>query len=27
VLETIGFRALRLQRLEWDPYIAFAEIE
>lgn len=27
VLETLGVRNLRLQRLEWDPYIAFAEIE
>lgn len=27
VLETIGLRNLRLQRLEWDPYISFAEIE
>ena len=27
VLETLGLRSLRLQRLEWDPYIAFAEIE
>lgn len=26
-LETLGLRNLRLQRLEWDPYIAFAEIE
>jgi len=26
VLETIGLQNLRLQRLEWDPYIAFAEI-
>ena len=27
VLETLGFSKLRLQRLEWDPYISFAEIE
>jgi hypothetical protein len=27
VLETLGINKLRLQRLEWDPYIAFAEIE
>jgi len=27
VLETLGLRNLRLQRLEWDPYISFAEIE
>src|SRR5438046_7671214 len=27
VLESIGLRNLRLQRLDWDPYIAFAEIE
>jgi hypothetical protein len=27
VLETIGLRNLQLQRLEWDPYIAFAEIK
>lgn len=27
VLETMGIRNLRLQRLDWDPYIAFAEIE
>ena len=27
LLETVGLRNLRLQRLEWDPYIAFAEIE
>lgn len=26
-LEVFGLRKLRLQRLEWDPYIAFAEIE
>ena len=26
-LESMGLRNLRLQRLEWDPYIAFAEIE
>jgi hypothetical protein len=26
-LECLGIRNLRLQRLEWDPYIAFAEIE
>jgi hypothetical protein len=27
LLESVGVRNLRLQRLEWDPYIAFAEIE
>jgi hypothetical protein len=27
LLETVGLRNLRLQRLDWDPYIAFAEIE
>ena len=27
LLDSIGSRNLRLQRLEWDPYIAFAEIE
>lgn len=27
VLETLGLNTLRLQRLEWDPYISFAEIE
>lgn len=27
VLESLGIRSLRLQRLEWDPYIAFAEIQ
>jgi hypothetical protein len=27
VLEALGLRSLRLQRLEWDPYIAFAEID
>jgi len=27
VLEALGARSLRLQRLDWDPYIAFAEIE
>lgn len=27
VLETLGLNKLRLQRLEWDPYISFAEIE
>jgi hypothetical protein len=26
VLETLGLRALRLERFEFDPYIAFAEI-
>ena len=26
-LETLGLNKLRLQRLEWDPYISFAEIE
>lgn len=27
LLETLGIKNLRLQRLEWDPYIAFAVIE
>ena len=27
VLETLGIRNLRLQRLEWDPYISYAVIE
>jgi len=27
LLDSIGLRKLRLQRLDWDPYIAFAEIE
>jgi hypothetical protein len=27
VLQTLGLGKLRLQRLEWDPYISFAEIE
>lgn len=27
MVESLGLRKLRLQRLEWDPYIAFAEIE
>ena len=27
LLETVGIRHLRLQRLEWDPYIAYATIE
>jgi len=27
VLESLGLNRLRLQRLPWDPYIAFAEIE
>ena len=26
VLDALGIKNLRLQRLEWDPYIAFAEI-
>ncbi len=26
-LDAVGLGKLRLQRLEWDPYIAFAEIE
>jgi hypothetical protein len=26
VLDTVGIKNLRLQRLEWDPYISFAEI-
>jgi hypothetical protein len=26
-LECVGLKNLRLQRVEWDPYIAFAEIE
>lgn len=27
LLETVGVRRLRLQRLEWDPYISYALIE
>jgi hypothetical protein len=27
LLETLGIKHLRLQRLEWDPYIAYAHIE
>jgi hypothetical protein len=27
LLDTVGLKHLRLQRLEWDPYIAFAEVE
>lgn len=27
VIESLGLRNLRLRRLEWDPYISFAEIE
>lgn len=27
VIESLGLRSLRLRRLEWDPYIAFAEVE
>lgn len=27
LLETLGLPKLRLQRLEWDPYISFAEVE
>lgn len=27
LLETLGARKLRLQRLEWDPYIGFAVLE
>ena len=27
LLEVLGLRNLRLQRPEWDPYIAYAEIE
>lgn len=27
LLDTIGLGQLKLQRIEWDPYIAFAEIE
>jgi Macrocin-O-methyltransferase (TylF) len=26
-LEAVGLRNLRLRRLEWDPYVAYAEIE
>jgi hypothetical protein len=26
-LENLGIRNLRLQRVEWDPYISFAELE
>lgn len=27
VLETVGLNKLRLRRLEWDPYISYAEID
>lgn len=27
ILDELGLNNLRLQRIEWDPYIAFAEIE
>lgn len=27
ILETVGINKLKLQRLEWDPYIAYAVIE
>jgi len=27
LLDTIGIGRLRLKRLGWDPYIAYAEIE
>jgi hypothetical protein len=27
LLESVGIRSLRLQRLEWDPYITFAILE
>lgn len=27
LLEAFGLRSLRLRRLDWDPYIAFAQIE
>jgi hypothetical protein len=27
LLDTVGIRDLRLRRLDWDPYIAFAQIE
>ncbi|MEE9143607.1 MAG: TylF/MycF/NovP-related O-methyltransferase [Candidatus Binatia bacterium] len=27
ILETVGLNKLKLQRLEWDPYIAYAVIE
>jgi hypothetical protein len=26
VLDSMGLQNLRLQRLEWDPYISFAEL-
>ncbi len=26
-LETVGLRSLRLRRFDWDPYIAFAEVD
>jgi len=27
ILETVGLNKLKLQRLEWDPYIAYAVID
>jgi hypothetical protein len=27
LLSTLGIRSLRLQRLEWDPYISYAVLE
>jgi hypothetical protein len=27
LLEEVGLNRLRLERLEWDPYIAYAHIE
>ena len=27
LLSTLGIRSLRLQRLEWDPYISFAILD
>jgi hypothetical protein len=27
LLESIGFNRLKLQRLEWDPYISFAILD
>jgi hypothetical protein len=27
VLDSIGLRNLRLERLEWDPYIGFAVLD
>ena len=27
VVESLGIRGLKLQRLEWDPYVAFAVLD